>query len=256
MKVSRKTKAAREAIADIDYAHKLKGADAQWLEVFMQATVNNDIDAMAILVDQDPAKLARLQRQVYAEDHARRRDVTYVGQRVDVDGDMDGPNLVTFMAGEMPDDAPVHRCRRCMLRNCKCGPRFNIEVKQYDHNDYIPKDFNEDAAISELELTKRMEAFDLLPYGDSPTGLEQGHAVKVCLPHHLLDKAVGYVLMFRPVSGEYLVRSMSKAGLRDKNGVRPKATLLYIKPSGLKRIRPEIVKAFSPSSDTVLKRSK
>lgn len=245
MKVNRKTKAAREALGDIDYEDKLNEEEAAWLETFVRATVTNSVDDMEILVKGDGQKLAKLQRELFAEDHAKRRDICYVGTRVDMEDD-----LVSFGDARSVDfGQSINVCRRCMKKRCCCGPRFQVQPKKYDQADYVPIERTEDTMISELDLAKRMEAFDLLPYGDSPKGLEQGHAVKICLPHHLLDKALGYVLAFREVSGEMLVRSMSKTGLRDKDGTRPAATVLYVKPEALKRSRPELVKAFSPSAD-------
>ena len=241
MKVTRRAKASRDGVADIDYEHKLSKDEKEWLQTFMRATVATSMDDMAALVGNDKDKLAKLQKEIFDEDNAKRRDVTYVGTRVELEEGLDSDNIEILNS---PSDVQV--CHRCCRRACKCGPRFRAFAPSYAQNDYLPQDWSEDRAIDTLELRERMDAFDLLPYGDKPKGLEQGHAVKVCLPHHMLDKALGYVLMFRPVSEEYLVRSMSKQGLRNPDGTRPKATLLYVKPSGLKRVRPEIVKTFSP----------
>jgi hypothetical protein len=231
-------------MADIDYADKLSEADQLWLETFVRATSANSVDDMATLVNNDPVKLASLQKRVFSEYEAARRDIMFMGNRVDLaDGLDDAPDLAALTSASFDG----MKCGRCLKNKCECGPRFR--VPRYEPSDYLPAERNESTVIGEIELAQRMEAFDLLPYGDSPKGLEQGHAVRVCLPHHLLDKAYGYVLTFREVSGDYLVRSMSKGGLRDKDGVRPQATVLYVKPDALKRSRPEIVKAFSPSSD-------
>lgn len=243
LKVNSRTKAAREALRDIDYADKLSATDSAWLETFMRATAANSVDDMAALVGNDPRKLARLQNQIFDEDNARRRDITYVGSRLDVTDEFDGDQT----AGLGASLGDVVRCGRCLQTQCECGPRFRLNA--YGQEDYLPLQRDEDMMLSEIELAKRMQAFDLLPYGDAPKDLKVGQAVKVCLPHHLLDKALGYVLGFRPVSGEVLVRSMSKSGLKDKDGTRPRATVLYVKPNGLKRSRPELVKALSPSSD-------
>ncbi len=245
LKVNRRSKAAREALDDLDYTHKLDSESAEWLQTFMRATVANSMDDMATLVGGDRDKLAQLQSKVFAEDRAKRRDLMYMGTRVAEELDIDEAGALVTVHSDQFDTL---KCGVCFREPCECdGDRQRLN--RYGAADYLPAERTEDMQLSELELAQRMQAYSLQPYGDSPKGLEQGHTVKICLPYHLLDKAWGYVLDYRPMTGEYLVRSMSRKGLRDKDGTSPVATVLWVKPNALRRFRLATVKGFGKRAD-------
>lgn len=230
--VDRRSKRAREALDDVDYAHKLNAEEQDWLRMFLRGTTAGSLDDMAELVGHDKRKLAKLSQEIAAERDASERDLmtTCVNVREL------SPDNEEF---EDAADKTLYsvRCDRCLKLSNRCTCPARQRHPRYSPQDYqgVPRD--EDVMLGELDLKRRMQAYDLLPYGTSPRDLEQGHTVKICLPMHALKEGWGYVLDYRPMTDEYLIRVMDRVGLKDKDGKEPKAVVCWVKPSGLRRFK-------------------
>jgi hypothetical protein len=120
MKLSLRTKRARELLADIDYLDQLEGSARAWFEVYFRAVANLETDAIAILGGPDDT---RIRQELYSEDRAQRRDVMYVGAQISLE------TLLT--SGPGPG-----ACPHCCKPNCKCAPRKRHS--RYSQSDYYP----------------------------------------------------------------------------------------------------------------------
>lgn len=236
-------RAVRDTIADIDYVAKLSPDERDWLEIFVDATAGNNEDAQACLAG-TPEKFKKLHKAVYDEHNARARDMLNKFSRAPYkeSSELDEDEYIIERVAQVRSSVFQHyRCSRCLRNPEKCECPARQRHKPYGMDDYTPVEQTEDELVSALDLKKRMQAFDLLPYGDNPPDLKPGHTVQVCLPHHLFKNAVGQVLAFRQWDGAYLVDVKTKQGLRDREGKAPKQSLLWVKGPGLKRAKLKLV---------------
>lgn len=238
-------RAVRELIADIDYVGKLSEAEREWLEVFIDATAGNNTDAQAALTG-TPKKFEKLYAECYAESNARGRDLMGKFSRAPF---LESPDssvgeeddwTIEAMAKTRSEFFKHYRCSRCLAPAEKCDCPRRQRNSPYGMEDYTPIEECEDTMIAAVDAKRRIAAYDLLPYGDNPPGLKVGHAVKVCLPHHLFKNAWGVVIDVRPAENSYLVEVRSKHGLRDRDGELPKQALCWVPGEGLKRYRPQL----------------
>lgn len=118
MRLSLRTKRARELIADIDYLAQLDEQARAWFEVYFRAVANLETDAIAVLAGADNSQL---RQQLFNEDRAQRRDVMYIGSRMDMDELLaNGPGPAS--------------CPHCCKAECKCAPRKRHS--RYSQADY------------------------------------------------------------------------------------------------------------------------
>lgn len=223
---------------DADYLDKLNDQDMRWYEVFIETTSAGNRDA-ALALGLDPKAESK-----YASDRyqAHNRDITSKYRRYTYHDDTNEQQGITALQNAIPDE--TFRCARCLKqRACQCPA-----VQR--HQPYGPKDWQQAASDPEkayIESSKilREKAFDLLPYGDNPMGLQPGHLVKICLPQHYLRDRVGEVVDYREMDQAYLIR-VARPALKDPENsgmITPPFTMCYVKGSGLTRFKPSSVGA-------------
>lgn len=239
-------RAVRELIGDIDYVAKLNEAEREWLEVFVAATAGNNMDAQAALTG-TPERFRKLYLTVAGEHNARNRDIASKFTRVKFEDELDdngenGNTLISALVQARSDIFQHYRCDRCLLRADKCVCPKRQRYSTYGLEQYFQIEESDERAIARIDLKRRMQAFDLLPYGENPKDLQPGNVVKICLPYHLFKDAWGHIVEYRPMDGKYLVRVMSKKGLRDRDGAAPKEITMWVAPTGLSKYRPSIQK--------------
>ncbi len=244
---TRSRRAVRDLIDEIDYVAKLTQAEKEWLEVFVDATAGNNMDAQAALTG-TPERFRKLYTEVYQEHNARARDMANKFTRAPfIDGEsMDADNgdewMINMLVQAKSEFFEHYRCSRCLARASTCVCPKRERNSPYCMEDYTPVELTEDDMVNALDIKKRIQAYDLLPYGNSPKDLSTGHPVQICLPHHLFKDAWGYVIDYRATDGSYLIDIKSRSGLRDRDGVKPDKITMWVKPEGLKRYRPAILR--------------
>jgi hypothetical protein len=242
----------REFVDDIDYVSKLSLEEKEWLEVFVDAVAAFSTDAIAALAG-TPERFREFYLAVSRAHDARRRDVSWVYRRALVrdsdtgpDVDPEDPSLELPTLEDLVTAKSAHfkyfRCGRCLSTADVCACPKRERHASYGPESYMPLAASEEDMLACLDIKKRIQAYDLLPYGDSPKGLLKGHAVQICLPHHLFKNAWGYVVEKREVDGAFLVEIKSRKGLKDADGTVPKQTFMYVQPNALRRYAPSAVK--------------
>lgn len=113
----KRTKHTIDERRDMQYVDTLTGDDAVWMDVYLRATLSYDSDALAILLTPLQAdKQQALQRKIWGESDARRRDLMNVGVRTYLIETEDG--------SEEPETlGPVlhkPRCVHCYRTECRC----------------------------------------------------------------------------------------------------------------------------------------
>lgn len=246
--VARGRRAVRDLIDEIDYVAKLSPPEKEWLEIFVEATAGNGMDAQAALTG-TPERFRKLYTEVYQEHNARQRDMAIKFTRLtlldgDAEQDDDGESdvLIKALVRSKSEFFYGYRCTRCLSRATTCVCPKRERNSPYSMEDYTPIEVTEADMVGALDIKRRIQAYDLLPYGDSPKDLDVGHPVQICLPHHLFKDAWGYVIDYRPMNNTYLIEIKSKSGLRDRDGVRPEQITMWVSPDGLKRYRPSILR--------------
>ena len=239
----------REFIDDIDYVAALNPVEKEWLEVFVDAVANMNMDAMAALAG-TPERFKDFLAWACARDNARRRDISWTFKRVDVrdsDAELDTDAAIPLPTVEdllvaKSEFFKEYRCVRCLTtaKECVC-PRQKYATS-YGPESYMPLAACEDDMVACLDVKKRIQAYDLLPYGNCTNELLPGHTVQICMPHHLFKNAWGVVVERREQDGSYLVEVKSRKGLRDADGTLPKRVTMYCKPIELRRYQPSAVK--------------
>jgi hypothetical protein len=242
---NRSRRAVRDMIDDIDYVSKLSEAEKEWLEIFVAAVAGNDDNAQAAL-SPTPDKFRQLYLAISREHNARRRDLMgvyskapYVEQAAP--GFENDEWTIEAMSHVRSEFFKHYRCSRCLAPADKCACPRRQRNKPYGIEDYTPMEESEDTMIAAIDVKRRIQAYDLLPYGTNPQGLRSGQPVQICLPMHLFKDAWG-ILLGQRQDGKWLVEVKSRRGLRDRDGSAPETITVWVAGEGLRRYRPTLVK--------------
>jgi hypothetical protein len=239
----------REFVEDIDYVARLDPAEKEWLEVFVDAVANMNMDAMAALAG-TPERFKDFLAWACSQDNARRRDISWKFKLVDVrdsdsEQDTDTDTVIPTIEEVIIAKSEFfkqYRCTRCLTTAKDCTCPKQVYRTSYGPESYMPLAACEDDMLACLDVKKRIQAYDLLPYGNCTNDLLPGHTVQICMPHHLFKNAWGVVVERREMDGSYLVEIKSRKGLRDADGTLPKRVTMYAKPIELRRYQPTAVK--------------
>lgn len=180
---------------------------AEFNDLFVRATSGADKESLIELLKLRGMShlYANYRRETLAESDAQRRDFMEGGFRRCLD--LDDP------AALMSVDGDDYRCLRCrtphgLEKKCDANNR-KITPALYTGGDYLGPKHCEEGIVGIIDLVEYARAMNWAPYGDCDPDLEVGERVKICLPNHYYQDAIGFVVVERR-KGEYLIKITSK----------------------------------------------